>query len=64
MKSATTWLGIMGGVAMVLALSKGVRGAVMVGILFVTFISWIPDHKASYLGANSPVDGERCWHRC
>jgi AGZA family xanthine/uracil permease-like MFS transporter len=61
MKSATTWLGIVGGIAMVLAMSKGVRGAVMIGILFVTFISWIPNHSASYLGANSPIPRE---HAC
>lgn len=28
-------------------------------ILFVTFISWIPDHEASYLGASSQVPGAR-----
>ncbi len=28
-------------------------------ILFVTFISWIPDHEASYLGASSQIPGAR-----
>lgn len=28
------------------------------GILFTTFISWIPNHGASFLGANSQIPGE------
>jgi hypothetical protein len=29
-----------------------------VGILFTTFISWIPNHGASYLGAGSQIPGQ------
>lgn len=57
MRSASMWLGIMGGVLMVLLMARGFRGAIMIAILFVTFISWIPDHEASYLGASSQVPG-------
>ena len=37
---------------------RRVKGAIMAGILFTTFISWIPGHNASYLGEGSQVDGE------
>ncbi len=45
MQSATTWLGIAGGVLMVVAMGRNYKGALMIGILFVTFISWIPGHQ-------------------
>ncbi|KAG2430674.1 hypothetical protein HYH02_013671 [Chlamydomonas schloesseri] len=57
MRSASLWLGICGGIFMVLLMARGFRGAIMVAILFVTFISWIPDHGASYLGASSQIPG-------
>jgi AGZA family xanthine/uracil permease-like MFS transporter len=57
MQSATTWLGIVGALVMVVLMAKGVRGAIIGGILMVTFISWIPDHQASYLGAGSTMAG-------
>lgn len=34
-----------------------VKGAIIVGLLFVTFISWIPNHAASYLGGSSDITG-------
>lgn len=34
------------------------QGSVIVGILFVTFIAWIPGHAASWLGAKSQLIGE------
>ncbi len=34
------------------------QGAVIVGILFVTFIAWIPGHAASWLGTKSQLLGE------
>ena len=60
MRSGQTWLGIGGGVIMAVLLAKNVRGALMVGILFVTFISWIPSHTnhAAYLGSSAGPGGE------
>ena len=34
------------------------QGSVIVGILFVTFIAWIPGHAASWLGTKSQLIGE------
>ena len=51
------WLGISGGILMALLLFAGVKGALVIGILFVTVISWIPNHSASYLGAASAIQG-------
>lgn len=58
MHLATMWLGIAGLGLMALLMAKRVKGAIMIGILFTTFISWIPGHGASYLGAGSQVPGE------
>lgn len=44
MRSATMWLGIAGGMLMTVLMAKNAKGAIVVGILFVTFISWIPSH--------------------
>ncbi|KAL4443804.1 hypothetical protein ABPG75_011541 [Micractinium tetrahymenae] len=51
MRSATLWLGIAGGMLMTVLMAKNAKGAIMVGILFVTFISWIPTdgNKARYI---------------
>ncbi|GLI63103.1 hypothetical protein VaNZ11_006007 [Volvox africanus] len=57
MRSASMWLGIMGGVLMVLLMARGFRGAIVIAILFVTFISWIPGHEATFLGAESQIPG-------
>ncbi|GAB4814177.1 hypothetical protein N2152v2_001223 [Parachlorella kessleri] len=57
MRSATMWLGISGGILMALLLFAGVKGALVIGILFVTVISWIPNHSASYLGSASAIEG-------
>jgi hypothetical protein len=57
MRSATMWLGIGGGVLMALLAARGVKGALFIGIAFVTVISWIPGHGASYLGAGSSIPG-------
>lgn len=40
MRSATMWLGIAGGVLMAVLLFAGVKGSLVIGILFVTIISW------------------------
>ncbi|KAL6762610.1 xanthine/uracil/vitamin C permease-like protein [Haematococcus lacustris] len=57
MRSATTWLGICGGLLMVLLMGRDFRGAIMIGILFVTVVSWVPNHSATYLGASSQLPG-------
>eukprot|EP00882_Tetradesmus_deserticola_P014537 GHRQ01015460.1.p1 GENE.GHRQ01015460.1~~GHRQ01015460.1.p1 ORF type:complete len:355 (+),score=124.76 GHRQ01015460.1:692-1756(+) len=57
MHLATMWLGICGLALMAMLMTRRVKGAIMVGILFTTFISWIPNHAASFLGANSQVPG-------
>jgi AGZA family xanthine/uracil permease-like MFS transporter len=57
MESATLWLGLSGFVLIALCMRQRVRGAMLVGILWVTFISWIPDHAASFLGADAPIAG-------
>lgn len=51
------WLGIAGGILMAFLLFVGIKGAVITGMAFVTIISWIPGHSASYLGASSPIPG-------
>lgn len=65
MRSATMWLGISGGMLMAFLLAKGVRGAMMAGIAFITFISWIKTdgNKATYLGDTSYyLGGEQRWN--
>ncbi|KAG1679264.1 hypothetical protein FOA52_009294 [Chlamydomonas sp. UWO 241] len=59
MRSATMWLGIMGGALMVLLMVRKINAAILVGILFVTFISWIPteSNAASYFSDNSEIGG-------
>jgi AGZA family xanthine/uracil permease-like MFS transporter len=59
MRSPTMWLGIAGGVLMSLLLFAGVKGSMVMGIIFVTVISWIPNHAASYLGKGSPIAGRQ-----
>lgn len=60
MRSATMWLGIAGGILMAILLFAGVKGSLVIGILFVTVISWIPGHGASYLGPDSSIAGACC----
>ena len=57
MRSATMWLGIAGGMLMALLQSWRVSGSIFIGVAFVTIISWIPGHAASYLGSGSPIPG-------
>lgn len=57
MRSPTMWLGISGGIIMSLLTAWRVKGALIIGVAFVTIISWIPGHGASYLGAGSPIPG-------
>lgn len=57
MHSPTMWLGIAGFVVIVILMARRVNGAIMAGILFTTFISWIPNHRASYLGPGTDIPG-------
>ena len=41
--------------------AAGVQGSIITGVLFVTFISWIPGHGASYLGEASNFPGMLAW---
>lgn len=55
--SPTLWLGAAGLGFMAVLMAKRVKGALMLGIVATTAISWIPGHAASYLGAGSQVPG-------
>lgn len=57
MRSPTMWLGIWAGVLMVVLMARNVRASILYGVLFATFIAWIPGHGASYLGAGSQIPG-------
>ncbi|KAL3161762.1 hypothetical protein ABBQ38_008857 [Trebouxia sp. C0009 RCD-2024] len=57
MTAASTWLGLAGLAIIAVLMQRQVKGAIIVGLLFVTFISWIPNHAASYLGGSSDITG-------
>jgi AGZA family xanthine/uracil permease-like MFS transporter len=61
MRSPTMWLGIMSGFLMVVLMAKNVKGAMIIGILFATIISWIPtsSNMAAYIGDYTPVPGAK-----
>jgi len=48
MTGATTWLGIVGGLIMVILMCYKVQSSFIVGILFVTIISWFKGTDVSY----------------
>ena len=48
MEGGTTWLGIMGVLFTAFGLMRGFRGSVIVGILFVSFISWFRNTDVTY----------------
>jgi len=48
MTAATTWLGIVTLFIMAILYKRGLRGAIILGVIFATFISWIPDSQVSY----------------
>jgi xanthine/uracil/vitamin C permease (AzgA family) len=58
LQSMTMWLGIFGGALMVILMVQGVKASILIGILFVTFISWMPDHAATYFEGSSKAGGE------
>ena len=50
-------------------LFAGVKGSMVIGIIFITIVSWIPGTAASYLGSSSPIAGalghlRRCRDAC
>ncbi|KAF5831672.1 xanthine/uracil/vitamin C permease-like protein [Dunaliella salina] len=57
LKSGTLWLGFMSGIMMTVLMMKGVHGSILFGLLFCTFVSWIPGHAASFFTAPG-FDGE------
>lgn len=57
MQSASMWLGVAGFLLVAVLMQRRVKGAIMVGIVFVTVIAWIPGHGASYFGAGSGIRG-------
>lgn len=59
MRSPTMWLGICSGLLMAILMAKNIKGAMIIGILFATIISWIPTstNQAAYIGKYSPVPG-------
>ncbi|GAX75518.1 hypothetical protein CEUSTIGMA_g2961.t1 [Chlamydomonas eustigma] len=56
LQSPTMWLGIFGGALMVIWMVRGLQASILVGILFITFISWIPNQGATYF-QGSPIPG-------
>ena len=51
------YLGIFSGILMVMLMAMNVRASIMYGVLLATFVSWIPNTGASYLGAGSQIPG-------
>jgi len=53
MESATAWIGIVGTLMMIILLAYKVRSSFIIGIAFVTFISWIPNTAVTYFGEDA-----------
>ena len=62
MQSATMWLGISGLLIIAFCTLLDIKGATMIGVLWVTFISWIPGTEVSYFGEDSQVPGALTCH--
>ena len=58
MTSATTWVGILGTALILVFLAYKVRSAFIIGIAFVTFISWFRDTSITYF-PDSDIGNER-----
>ena len=52
LEGATTWLGIVGFLIMVICLINKVKGGVIIGILFVSFVSWFRGTEVTYFPDN------------
>jgi adenine/guanine/hypoxanthine permease len=59
MRSTTMWLGIWGGVIIIMLMYYNIKASIMYGVLFVTIISWIPGTSVSYLTDATPGGEER-----
>ncbi|KAK9814232.1 hypothetical protein WJX72_002621 [[Myrmecia] bisecta] len=57
MTAAWMWLGLSGLAIITVLMARGYRGSVLLGIVFVTVISWIPGSAVSYLGSGSTLPG-------
>ena len=58
MTSSTTWLGLMTLMFISVLLLRGVKGAIIIGVMIATFISWLPDTRVSYWDDNvEPLGG-------
>lgn len=49
MTAATTWLGIVTLLVIAIFMKRGFNGAIILGVLFATFISWIPNTQVSVI---------------
>ena len=61
MRSPTMWLGIASGLLMATLMAKNVKGSMIIGVLFATFISWMhtPSNMAAYIGNYTSVPGAK-----
>jgi len=48
MTGATTWLGIVGFIIMMICVINKIKGGIIIGILFVSFVSWFRNSKVTY----------------
>eukprot|EP01083_Nonionella_stella_P205297 747732_1 len=48
LEGATTWLGIVGFLIMTICYINRIRGGIIIGILFVSFVSWFRNTKVTY----------------
>ncbi|KAL9240208.1 hypothetical protein vseg_014454 [Gypsophila vaccaria] len=54
MQSPTLWLGVVGLLIMSFGMTKNIKGSMIYGILFVTFISWFRGTSVTYF-PNNPI---------
>ena len=45
---ATTWIGIIGFIIMMICVINKVKGGIIIGILFVSFVSWFRNSDVTY----------------
>ena len=48
LQSATLWVGVAGLFFCGFLIKRKINGAIIFSVLFMSIISWIPDHSASY----------------
>mmetsp|Transcript_41711 Transcript_41711/g.68625 ORF Transcript_41711/g.68625 Transcript_41711/m.68625 type:complete len:571 (-) Transcript_41711:158-1870(-) len=52
LEGATTWLGIIGLLIILISMINKVKGGIMIGILFVSFVSWFRNTQVTYFPDN------------